>query len=754
VGLLLALVSLSPNLRAAWPDRSYFLRDFTLTYYPLRDVIVEALRQGRWPWWNPYLHEGAAFLPMFYPPELLQVLLPGPAFASWLLTLHFPLAALTAYALARELGAGRMGGLGAGIVWSTCGLAVTSLDLHWFLQALALAPAVALGLRRAARHGGRWIGAGALATAAALSTLAVEFSAQGVLLGGALGVVPPHPDSGWRRRALRALLATLAGGLVAALPVVLALGILEGSVRGAGLDPGLALQKSLHPLSLAQLVIPDLHGSIREPLRFWWGSALIPGGSPYFLSLYVGPLALALAAAGAGALPTATRGALLGLAGLGVWYALGPWGGLSPALAGLLSMFRFPVKAMLLPTLGLALMAGFGVERLARAQGIRAGALAAAGVTIVLCVVGAAMRLPWPGLAAWLDMSPRSEAMMRGTLSRECAEGLGLLLAASLAVWLAARGRLPPRQAAAALLALLGLDLWHAAVGVNRQVPAAFFDPAPGLREALQGSGRVFALAVDQSPFVRSLIEARPAFVEETSFALARQALTPYASMLDRVELAEGADRLSFIPSPSLVMPWEQAPGALPAVLGRLRNAAVTRVVSLDRLEHPELSLRARVPLQTAGAAVHVYELLGSWPRRFIACRARTSTDRAAAMRAPFAAGYDPAADVALEVAASASCSSARVLAARSLRPEHQEYDVESDGAGYLVTRDSWARGWRASVDGQEAPVLRANGRHRAVPVPPGTHRVVLSYEPPGLLPGLLLSALGLGLVALSGARR
>jgi uncharacterized membrane protein YfhO len=40
------------------------------------------------------------------------------------------------------------------------------------------------------------------------------------------------------------------------------------------------------------------------------------------------------------------------------------------------------------------------------------------------------------------------------------------------------------------------------------------------------------------------------------------------------------------------------------------------------------------------------------------------------------------------------------------------------------------------------APVLRANGKHRAVAVPAGRHEVVLEYHPPGLLPGLAIFAL------------
>ena len=60
------------------------------------------------------------------------------------------------------------------------------------------------------------------------------------------------------------------------------------------------------------------------------------------------------------------------------------------------------------------------------------------------------------------------------------------------------------------------------------------------------------------------------------------------------------------------------------------------------------------------------------------------------------------------------------------------------------MVRASFARGWRARVDGVPAPVLRANGKHRAVAVNAGRHEVVLRYEAPGLLPGVAVSLLGL----------
>ncbi|HET7291166.1 MAG TPA: YfhO family protein [Vicinamibacteria bacterium] len=749
---LAALVSLLPNLEAAWPDRTYFFRDFTLTYYPLREVMVGALREGRWPFWNPFLHEGCAFLPMLYPLELVQVLRPGPVFASWLLTMHFPIAALGGFWLARELGISRLGAFATASVWSSCGLATTSLDLHWFLQAYALAPLVAVTLCRAARAGGLAIGLAAATLAVAISTLAVEFVAQAALCGTALALTAPR-DAAAGLRVGRLCWALLVGASLAALPMALVLGLLGGSVRGAGLEAGLALEKSLHPLSLLQLAIPDLHGSVREPLREWWAGRLLPGGSPYFLSLYLGPVALALAAAGAAAPSRRTRFVLLGLGAAGLLCALGPWGGVAGLLAEGLPFLRFPVKAMLTPTLVVALLAGFGVDRLLRGLG-QAAALGGAASIAMAAVLAATATLA-PGLVRWLEISPRAAAMMRATLARESAECVGFAAALAGTLWLTRPGRLAALRSPS-ILALLCLDLWHAAVGVNKQVEARVFQPAPGLREALADldGGRLFSLGVDRSPTVETLVARREPGIEARSFALARQVLNPYTSLLDRVETAEDVDRLSFIPNPPLVPLEERVPQAVAGILPRLRNAAVDRILSLDPLDHPDLVLREEFATGVAETRVRMYALARPWPRAFVACRVVSAADRRSATLFPFTAGYDPGRDVALEGAGAAGCAHGRVLGRRTRDFERQEVEVAAEGgAGYLVVRDSHAPGWRAFVDGSAAPLLRANGRHRAVPVPAGRHVVRFEYHPPGLRLGAAVSTLGLVLLGLTCVR-
>ena len=68
--------------------------------------------------------------------------------------------------------------------------------------------------------------------------------------------------------------------------------------------------------------------------------------------------------------------------------------------------------------------------------------------------------------------------------------------------------------------------------------------------------------------------------------------------------------------------------------------------------------------------------------------------------------------------------------------------DVTARRAAVVVLVDSFDPGWRAWVDGEPAPILRANVAFRAVPVPPGEHRVEMLYRPRALSLGIAVSAL------------
>ena len=87
------------------------------------------------------------------------------------------------------------------------------------------------------------------------------------------------------------------------------------------------------------------------------------------------------------------------------------------------------------------------------------------------------------------------------------------------------------------------------------------------------------------------------------------------------------------------------------------------------------------------------------------------------------------------------------------MRLEPGLIEARAEGPGLLVVAESWDAGWTARLDGQPAPLLRANHAQMAITLAPGLHRAVLRYRTPGLVQGLALSGAGAALLALYWAR-
>jgi hypothetical protein len=75
--------------------------------------------------------------------------------------------------------------------------------------------------------------------------------------------------------------------------------------------------------------------------------------------------------------------------------------------------------------------------------------------------------------------------------------------------------------------------------------------------------------------------------------------------------------------------------------------------------------------------------------------------------------------------------------------PDRVELKVRAASSAILVVSDLCYPGWTAEVDGQRAPILRANYLMRAVPVPAGEHTVRFTYAPASFRNGAVASACG-----------
>jgi hypothetical protein len=262
------------------------------------------------------------------------------------------------------------------------------------------------------------------------------------------------------------------------------------------------------------------------------------------------------------------------------------------------------------------------------------------------------------------------------------------------------------------VIAVVAADLLRAGAGLNPMVSTSFFAPSPELSSALPTlrEGRVFTCALEESPAYRVAREARRFDHERWSFASLQETLTPFSNLRLGVATALSPDLTMLVPGERVLSPEEASCRDLDRILPRLREAGVRRVVSTSVLNHPDLvHERTLRTARTAPLEVQVYAVEGPLPLLRIAASETTGS------------------------------VSAEIRSAGRI-----EAMVETGEPATLVVAEGWSPGWRATVDGRPVDVGLVPGGRCAIAVPRGRSHVLMRFRPPGLVPALAVSVLGL----------
>jgi hypothetical protein len=75
--------------------------------------------------------------------------------------------------------------------------------------------------------------------------------------------------------------------------------------------------------------------------------------------------------------------------------------------------------------------------------------------------------------------------------------------------------------------------------------------------------------------------------------------------------------------------------------------------------------------------------------------------------------------------------------------PQRVKLLARLDRPGLVILADTYYPGWRLTIDGKPAPILRANRMMRGAAVPAGQHTLVYTYEPRSFQIGAIISLLG-----------
>jgi hypothetical protein len=158
---------------------------------------------------------------------------------------------------------------------------------------------------------------------------------------------------------------------------------------------------------------------------------------------------------------------------------------------------------------------------------------------------------------------------------------------------------------------------------------------------------------------------------------------------------------------------------------------------------------------------IRIYENLEVLPRAFLVDRARVVSGREA-LATIVARDFDPRAGVLLEDTRSPALPPSPGGApgeaeVRALSANRVVVRATATRPAYLVLSEVNYPGWRARVDGVEAPVYQADYLFRAVHLTPGAHDVVFTFMPFSYAAAVTASVAGLVAVAgcfVAGARR
>lgn len=733
---------------------TFCYRDLYLLFYPKKLFLLQALGSGQIPLWDPLTHGGQPYLAspsntFYYPANLLYAILPPLQAFNTIIVLHVILCASTAYLLARILGLSQPAAFVSGAVFALCGYTLSTINLMVLVFALPWVP-----LTLAATHlfvttsKARYLVTACIAAALPLLAGAAELTAMMfVTLASWLAVVPNEVPL--RRRALTLLaVCAFAIGLSMALTVPAAEMIRESSRREPRPFEDFGAW-SVSPRRLPELIVPRFFGltDVPDDSAYWGGR--FERQFPYILSLYFGVCALVLAAVAV----LTTRGhperrvilLLLALAALGLILSLGthlPLFRLAYEIPGARN-FRYPVKAMMISLVPLALLAGFGVQRLeegrARAAAILAGA--AALVFLILAGVFSVSSGFRQAFASSVFLTALTESSQRELAASLFHTGSFATLFALVAGAAPTRSRIGPLVAA-----LVVFDLALAGSRVNFYAPREVFEKPPladAVRSIIDG-GRLYRESFTLQRF--GLPDPHPAWTIRWMI----ETLAVYTGNFFGLPAVLHADydglaplRMTTLTSRLETMPWnERAPA--------LARAGVTAVISRRQLGDP---LKRTLTMKDAdGHPLHLYANPVSRPIRF-ATRPRFVSDDKEALQAVLGTPYSPD-EVILQgngarVLPRQGCRSRVVPRRRAIN--ETIVDVETSCDGFVVFSETFYPGWTASVDGAAQNLLRADFAFSAVAVPAGNHVVRKAYRPVSVpigLAGTGLSLLALGIVA------
>ncbi|MDD5675114.1 MAG: YfhO family protein [Chitinivibrionales bacterium] len=755
LGLLGALTALfyAPILF----QQGFLWNDFIEQNFPYRLFAATALKDGQFPFWNPYVFSGMPFFAdvqaaLLYPPNLLLTFFAGAAWLSPLLfeaqiLCHIFLAAFFMYLCGREFGLARSGCLLAATTFMLCGF----LSAHIFhvnlIHTAAWLPLIVLLAHRVLFRNSFLYGALlaltlAVAFLAGYPQLMLHFCYWLAAFFIYFLIVNIRGRTPARRLARPSALFGVSLALGIALCAVQLLPtneLAENSARPT-MEYGQSCEGSLRPYRFITMLVPKYFGTPQQKpgsRSIYWGvdkNDVNPGIHSFWeTACYLGilPLLLALLAAFFVRKPIVIF--LVVMAVLALMLAMGDSFFLYHIAYSLLpglNRFRVPARFMFLFSFSLSLLAGFGLGAL-----IEQRLPAARKKTLFICGgIGIGLVTFWALLySGGAFKNSILDFLLRSGKFGSDASGLGNAIAQSiypaalqqiwifvffawaavLLIFLRFRGTLSARATIVGALCITALEL---------------FTYGYGYAAGPEDPGRVYA-------------------EDELVSELKQDGAKEFFRVNSR-DSRQGDD----LGGPNMLLRRNQ---------GSVQHIFLMEGYNPLRLKREFADRKSRtldmLNVKYKIATDPVYHNLGLAlnPTYLPRCRMVydyvVQTDPDSILPLLYRPSFNPVRTLIVEQKPPfAACPECGALGNNSSATitnyglNRIDIAVNADRDGLLALAEIWYPAWRAKVDNKEVPLYRADYALRAIPVPAGSHTVTCYFRSDAFEKGLVISLVSL----------
>ena len=738
-------------------NQTLYWSDLSWIHYPRHIFAAEEWLAGRVPLWDPYQHNGLPFLAesqvgALYPFSLLFLSPFSPSLElSLFILIHFTLAAIFTFILARSLGIRQAGAVVAGLAFGLGGFLMAQVPNLNIMTGAAWLPLILYGVIQTTRRRS-WL----VAMLAGIPIAFQIFTAQPqivfytLITFGGYGlyrlIADWHVSQGTTNDKLKHTLHTflllavvIVSGLLLAAPQLLTTFELQQlSVRSEERELDFLTGNSLPPEMFFNLLIPSAFGNnvtgfkVGDPfqedfiyigfipllLTFFSIKQRHKRDMLFFLFLLMGGVLLAV-------------GRMTPLYQYAIQYLPG------------FALFRIPARWLMVVNLALAILAGFGLETILQ-RGLSKRSLAVIVGSSLILIIGVGLiwifraDLQHWSQASWSDFHQKllTAFVSRGfTIDPIYQDRLLLgwmpvltgpvfLFITNVVVTIFICSLFTTRKISGGtfnllIIAAISADLIAAGgTTVNPTQPASWWHQLSGGGQYVLenvGQARVFPLGMG-------------------SERLTTSHLGQYFPSVYRVRSAGGHGSSLMLARTSAFLQNAHPVQAI-RVLG-VRYLLTEGQMGAD--------VAATYPLAYSDEDSYVYENRTPLPRALMVHQTIQVDTPQAALAYFEKANLDPRQTVVLETeshlppaAQSSAGSSATII---NETPQHLEIEVNAAADGYLVLLDTFYPGWVARIDNQTTPIYRANYIARAVFVPSGRHIVQFEYRPLSFRIGVWLS--------------